>query len=103
MGIEPASLCSDGVFVRRVYLDVIGTLPTAEEASQFLLDKDPNKRRALIDGLLDREEFADFWAMKWGDLLRVKSEFPINLWPKPSHSPSWERVPTSGRRSACRA
>jgi hypothetical protein len=81
LGIEPASLCSDGVFVRRVYLDVIGTLPTAQEASQFLLDKDPGKRRALIDGLLDREEFADFWAMKWGDLLRVKSEFPINLWP----------------------
>jgi hypothetical protein len=81
LGIEPASLCSDGVFVRRVYLDVIGTLPTAQEASQFLLDKDPGKRNALIDRLLDREEFADFWAMKWGDLLRVKSEFPINLWP----------------------
>jgi hypothetical protein len=81
LGIEPASLCSDGVFVRRVYLDVIGTLPTAQEASQFLLDKDPDKRRALIGRLLDREEFADFWAMKWGDLLRVKSEFPINLWP----------------------
>jgi hypothetical protein len=81
LGIAPANLCSDGVFVRRVYLDVIGTLPTAEEASQFLQDKDPGKRRALIDRLLDREEFADFWAMKWGDLLRVKSEFPINLWP----------------------
>ena len=81
LGIEPASLCSDGVFVRRVFLDVIGTLPTAQEASQFLLDKDPDKRRTLIDRLLGREEFADYWAMKWGDLLRVKSEFPINLWP----------------------
>src|SRR5208282_4259168 len=43
--------------------------------------RDPNKRRALIDRLLERDEFADYWAMKWSDLLRVKAEFPINLWP----------------------
>ena len=64
-----------------MYLDVIGTLPTPEEASQFLADQDPDKRAALIDRLLERNEFADYWAMKWSDLLRVKSEFPINLWP----------------------
>lgn len=81
LGIQPANLCSDAVFVRRVYLDVTGTLPTAQEVSQFLADQDPNKRSALIDRLLERDEFADYWAMKWGDLLRVKSEFPINLWP----------------------
>ncbi len=81
LGIEPAHLCSDGVFVRRVYLDVIGTLPTAPEARAFLSDRDPDKRSALIDRLLERDEFADYWAMKWSDLLRVKSEFPINLWP----------------------
>jgi len=81
LGIEPAHLCSDAVFVRRAYLDVIGTLPTAQEARAFLADNDPNKRSALIDRLLEREEFADYWAMKWSDLLRVKSEFPINLWP----------------------
>jgi len=81
LGIQPADLCSDAVFVRRVYLDVIGTLPTAQEAREFLLDRDPNKRRALIDRLLEREEYADYWAMKWSDLLRVKAEFPINLWP----------------------
>jgi len=81
LGIVPANLCSDAVFVRRAYLDVIGTLPTAQEARQFLADEDPNKRRLLIDRLLAREEFADYWAMKWSDLLRVKSEFPINLWP----------------------
>jgi len=69
------------VFVRRAYLDVIGTLPTAQEARVFILDKDPNKRSILIDSLLERDEFADYWAMKWGDLLRVKAEFPINLWP----------------------
>jgi hypothetical protein len=79
--IEPASLCSDGVFVRRAYLDVIGTLPSAQEAKDFILDRSPGKRRALIDKLLQRDEFADYWAMKWCDLLRVKAEFPVNLWP----------------------
>jgi hypothetical protein len=80
-GVQPANLCSDAVFVRRVYLDVIGTLPTAQEAKTFLRDQDPDKRRILIDRLLERDEFADYWAMKWSDLLRVKAEFPINLWP----------------------
>lgn len=81
LGIEPA-LCSDAVFVRRAYLDVIGTLPTAEEARRFIQDPDTkNKRRELIDRLLERNEFADYWAMKWGDILRIKAEFPINLWP----------------------
>jgi hypothetical protein len=79
--IEPANLCSDAVFVRRVYLDLIGTLPEPREVRAFFEDTRPNKRAALIDHLLDREEFADYWAMKWCDLLRVKSEFPINLWP----------------------
>ena len=81
LGITPAAPSSDAVFFRRVYLDVIGTLPTAEEARQFLLDKDPNKRRVLIDRLLERDEYADYWAMRWSDVLRIKAEFPINLWP----------------------
>ena len=79
--IQPATVCSDGVFVRRAYLDIIGTLPSGYEAKEFILDRTPNKRRALIDRLLERDEFADYWAMKWSDLLRVKAEFPINLWP----------------------
>jgi hypothetical protein len=81
LGIQPV-LCSDAVYVRRAYLDVIGTLPTAQEAKEFIEDPDTkNKRRALIDRLLARDEFADYWAMKWGDLLRIKAEFPVNLWP----------------------
>ncbi|MCS7468654.1 DUF1549 and DUF1553 domain-containing protein [Stieleria sp. ICT_E10.1] len=81
LGIQPVT-CSDAVFVRRAYLDVIGTLPTADEALQFIEDPDvKNKRAALIDRLLDRPEFADYWSMKWGDVLRIKAEFPINLWP----------------------
>jgi len=64
LGIQPAYLCSDEVFLRRVYFDVIGTLPTAQEAWQFLNDPDPDKRGALVDRLLDRQEFADYWTMK---------------------------------------
>ena len=81
LNITPARLCSDGVFVRRVYLDAIGTLPTASDAQQFILDRNPDKRAQLIDRLLARDEYADYWGMKWGDLLRIKAEFPINLWP----------------------
>jgi hypothetical protein len=86
LGIEPARLCSDQVFVRRVYLDVIGTLPTPDEVREFLASQDPEKRRALIDRLLERDEYADYWAMKWSDLLRIKAEFPINLWPHAAQS-----------------
>jgi hypothetical protein len=81
LDIRPV-LCSDAVFVRRAYLDVTGTLPTVEEARKFILDPDArNKRRDLIERLLERDEFADYWAMKWGDILRIKAEFPVNLWP----------------------
>jgi hypothetical protein len=81
LGLQPA-LCSDAVFIRRVYLDGIGTLPTAKEVREFLQDPDTkNKRRLLIDRLLGRPEFAEYWGMKWGDILRIKAEFPVNLWP----------------------
>ncbi|MEW6252810.1 MAG: DUF1553 domain-containing protein [Planctomycetota bacterium] len=80
-GIAPAHRCSDEVFIRRVFLDVIGTLPTPEEVRAFLADQRADKRAALIEKLFAREEFADYWALKWCDLLRVKAEFPINLWP----------------------
>jgi hypothetical protein len=80
-GVEPAPLCSDEAFVRRVYLDVIGTLPEPAKVVAFLADPRADKRAALIDALLKRDEFADYWSLKWCDLLRVKAEFPINLWP----------------------
>ncbi len=92
LNIAPARSCSDAVFVRRAYLDVIGTLPTPKEAWEFISDNSPDKRQALIDRLLERDEFADYWAMKWGDLLRVKAEFPINLWPNAAQAYySWIR------------
>ena len=80
-GIQPANLCSDEVFIRRVYLDVNGSLPEPEEVRSFLESRSAHKRAALINRLLKREEFADYWSLKWCDLLRVKAEFPINLWP----------------------
>jgi hypothetical protein len=68
--INPSPVASDPVFLRRVYLDLIGRLPEPEESRAFLVDREPAKRSTLIDGLIDRPEFADFWALKWADLLR---------------------------------
>ena len=81
LGIPPSEPCSDEVFLRRVYLDMIGTLPTQKEARQFLASNAPNKRADLVEDLFDRPEFADYWSLKWCDLLRVKAEFPSKLWP----------------------
>lgn len=80
-GIPPSDKCTDEVFLRRVYLDLIGTLPTRQEAKRFLSSNGTNKREMLIEELFERPEFADYWALKWCDLLRVKAEFPSKLWP----------------------
>ncbi len=70
--MNPSDLCPDATFVRRAYLDLLGIVPTLEEAREFVLDPAPTKRAALIDTLLERPEFADFWALKWCDLLRAE-------------------------------
>ena len=80
-GIEIGPCCSDAVFLRRVSLDLTGTLPEADEVQAFLADRHPDKRAARIDLLLASPGHADYMAMKWGDVLRIKAEFPINLWP----------------------
>jgi hypothetical protein len=69
----PAGLASDEEFLRRVSLDVTGQLPTIEETKAFLADSTAGKRAKLIDKLLDSQEHAKFWALKWGDLLRMTS------------------------------
>jgi hypothetical protein len=69
--VRPSGSAADPEFLRRVYLDTIGALPEPEESRQFLADRDPAKREKLIDHLLERPEFADYWALKWADLLRV--------------------------------
>lgn len=79
--ITPAPLCSDAVFVRRIYLDLTGTLPAPADVRAFLGDDSPDKRNSLIDKLLNRPEYIDYQTMLWCDVLRVKAEFPINLWP----------------------
>jgi hypothetical protein len=70
----PSELCSDSAFLRRAYLDALGILPTADEARAFLIDASPDKRARLIDALLERPEFADFWALKWCDVLRSEEK-----------------------------
>lgn len=71
VGIEPAPLCDDAAFLRRVHLDLTGTLPTVDEARRFLDDADPHKHKKRIDELLERPEYVDHWTLKWGDLLRA--------------------------------
>lgn len=71
--MNPSDLCTDLVFVRRAYLDLLGLLPTPAEGRVFAADPSPNKRAVLIERLLDRPEFSDFWALKWADLLRTEA------------------------------
>jgi hypothetical protein len=68
--LRPAQLAPDHVFLRRAYLDAIGTLPTPAETRAFLADPRPDKRDRLVEALLARPEFAEYWAQKWSDLLR---------------------------------
>lgn len=82
--IAPSETCSDEVFIRRIYLDAAGTLPPPKDVKDFIADKDLKKRSKLIDKLLESKDFADYQAMKWSDLLRIKAEFPSNLWPQAS-------------------
>ena len=71
LGLVPSPLCSDEEFLRRLYLDAIGTLPTPEEIRAFVADTTATKRTKAIDKVLERGEFTDWWALKWGDLLRI--------------------------------
>lgn len=70
--INPTGLCDDSTFIRRAYLDLTGLLPPAEKAREFVKSTQPEKRSRLIDRLLASEEFNDFQALRWSDLLRVE-------------------------------
>lgn len=87
LGLTPSAPASDSTFLRRAFLDVIGRLPTADETREFLDDQAPDKRAKLVDRLLERPEYADFWANKWMDLLRpnpyrvgIKAVFNLDGW-----------------------
>ena len=83
---RPDGSATDSVMVRRLYLDLAGRIPTKDEAQSYVASTDHGKRAALVEQLIDSKEFADYWAMRFCDILRVKSEFPINLWPNAVYS-----------------
>ena len=72
---------ADFLICRRLYLDICGRIPTPEEVTEYVNSHDTKKREKLVDTLLESDDFADYYAMRYCDFLRVKSEFPINLWP----------------------
>jgi hypothetical protein len=74
LGLTPSPLCDDATFLRRLFLDTIGTMPTPNEIKAFASDTSPDKRNKAIDTVLDRPEFVDFWTVKWGDLLRINRD-----------------------------
>lgn len=74
LNIAPAALCRDEQFVRRVYLDLCGVLPTPAESGAFLSSTEPDKRARLVDQLLQRPEYADYWTKKWMDVLRTSRD-----------------------------
>lgn len=76
--ISPSSLCDDETFCRRVYLDIVGLLPTVEEYHRFIDSKEPDKRAKLIDELLGRKEFIEIWVSEWAELLQVRSTNQIS-------------------------
>jgi hypothetical protein len=85
--ITPSEQSGESTFLRRAYVDIIGRLPTPEEARAYLADESTTKRERLIDALLQRPEYADFWANKWADLLRpnpyrvgIKAVFNFDAW-----------------------
>jgi hypothetical protein len=87
LGITPSGPCDDAKFFRRIHLDIIGRLPTADEVRAFLSDDSPDKRTRAVDALLARPEYADHWAAKWADLLRpnpyrvgIKSVVNYDAW-----------------------
>ena len=74
LGLAPSPLCNDADFLRRATLDVTGLIPTPQEVRAFLKDTDPRKRDRMIDNLLARPAYVDFWTLKWGDILRCSRE-----------------------------
>ena len=82
LNMPPSPRCDDHDFIRRAFLDTTGVLPTSDEVRKFLADKSPDKRDRLIEALLKRPEFVDYWAYRWSDLLLVNSDkLPVqSMW-----------------------
>ena len=76
--ILPSGLCTDEEFLRRVTIDIAGQLPTEEQYNQFMTDQADDKRSALIERLLGQKEFSEIWAMKFAQLLMIKSSNQVS-------------------------
>lgn len=76
--IAPSGVCDDETYLRRVFVDVIGTLPSQEEYERFMASKDANKREKLVDDLLSRKEFAELWVLKWAELLQIRTSQQVS-------------------------
>lgn len=74
LNLPPSGQCTDAEFIRRAFLDTLGILPTPDETRAFVSDAQPAKRDRLIQSLLERPEFVDYWSYKWSDLLLVNSD-----------------------------
>jgi hypothetical protein len=72
LGLVPSELCTDEQFIRRLSLDLTGSLPTPAQVAAFVADQNPNKRDLLVDTLLDSQDYSYYFANKWADILRVK-------------------------------
>ena len=82
LNLAPSPRCTDGEFIRRAFLDTCGILPTPDETRAFLADTAPDKRDHVIEALLARPEFTDYWSYKWSDLLLVTKRKlkPAAMW-----------------------
>ena len=87
MRIKPSEVCTDSEFIRRVYLDTLGILPKPAEVKAFVADPSPDRRAKLVDSMLNRPEFYDFWTLKFADILRAngrliqsKGTYVFNRW-----------------------
>ena len=74
LNLKPSPTCTDSEFIRRIYLDVIGVLPTPKETRAFLTNKTKDKRTKLVDELLDRPEFVDYWTYRWADMFLISGK-----------------------------
>ncbi|MFN3159717.1 MAG: DUF1549 domain-containing protein [Rubinisphaera brasiliensis] len=76
--MNPSEVCTDEVFIRRIYIDMVGMVPTPEEYRAFVADTDPDKRAKLIDKLLEQKEFTEMWVSKWAEWLMMRSSNQVS-------------------------
>ena len=76
--MNPSPVCSDEVFIRRIYIDMVGMVPSREQFDRFVADTDPDKRAKLIDELIETKEFTELWVSKWAEWLMMRSSNQVS-------------------------